>query len=69
MYSAVFRAITAGNAIRFSESTVQVLNELFKRTELFGNFIIIGKADDLGNEYLPVLLNLELLGGKRVSTV
>ena len=69
VYSAVFRAITTGNAVRFFESTVQTLNELFKRTEFFRNLIIIGKTDDLGNEYLPVFFNLELLSSKRISAV
>lgn len=67
MYSTVFRTITACDTVGFSKSTVQALNELLERAELFRDLIIICKTDDPGDEYLPVFFKLELLGGKRIS--
>ncbi len=62
-------AVTAGDAVGFSESTVQTFNDLFKWAEFFRGLIVIGKSNDLCDEYLPVFFNLELLGGKRMSAV
>ena len=66
---AIFRTVTAGDAVGFFKSAVQPFDKLFERTEFFGYLIAIGQADDLGDENVPVFLQLELLCGQRIGAV
>src|SRR5699024_5290501 len=47
---AIFRTVTAGDAVGFFKSAVQPFDKLFERTEFFRYLIAIGQADDLGDE-------------------
>lgn len=67
--STIFRPIPTGNAVGFLEGTVQALNELLERTEFFRHFIVICKTDDLGDEDVPILFELKLLGSKWIGTI
>ena len=63
--------ITAGASVRSLESTVETLNQLLVRTELFRDFIVIGEADDLGDvktKTFPESL-LELHGSEWIGAV
>ncbi len=46
-------------------------DHLFKRPEFFGDGVIIGKPDDLGDVELKSIAEFmkELLGGKRIRTI
>ena len=66
---AIFRAIAAGNAVRLFKGAVQPFYELFEWTELFGYLIVIGQADYLGNEDIPVFFQLELLCSQGIGAV
>ena len=59
---AIFCAISAGNAVGLPERAVQAFDELFERTELFRDLIIVCQSDDLSDKKIPVLFQLELLG-------
>ena len=65
----IFRVITAGDAVGFFKRVVQSFDELLERTELFGYLIIIGQADDLSDEDIPVFLQLALLCGQGIGAV
>ena len=69
MAGTIFRTITTGDAVGFFKSAVQPFDELFERTELFGYLIVIRQADDLGDEDIPVFLQLELLRGQGIGAV
>ena len=47
------------------------IEHLFKRPEFFGDGVIIGKPDDLGDVELKSIAEFmkELLGGKRIRTI
>ena len=65
----VFRAVAAGDAVRLLKGAVQPFNDLFERTELFGYLIVIGQAEHLGDEDIPVFFQLKLLSSKGIGTV
>ena len=67
--SAVFCTVATESAVSFFECTVEPLYDLFERPILLGYCIVIGQSDYLCDEDIPVLLELELLRSKRVSTV
>ena len=67
--STIFRPIPTGNAVGFLEGTVQALNELLERTEFFRHFIVICKTDDLGDEDVPILFELKLLGSQFMGRI
>lgn len=69
MACAILRAISAGDTVGFFKCAVQPFDELFERTELFGYLIIIGQANHLGDEDVPVFLQLELLYGQGIGAV
>ena len=69
MVGTIFCPISAGDAVGLSKCAVQAFDDLFEGSEFFGDLIVIGKPDDLGDEDIPVLFKLELLGGKRVCTI
>ena len=69
MAGSIFRAVATGDAVRLLKGAVQPFNELFERPELFGYFIVIGQADHLGDENIPVFFQLELLCGQGIGTV
>ena len=58
-------------AVRSPVGTVEPFDQLFVRTELCGNGIIVRKADHLRDLELHPLaeLNEELMGSQRVGTV
>ena len=64
-------AIAAGYAVGGFERTVETLDHLFKRAELFGDFVLVCKSDDLGDIKAELLTELveELLGRKRIGAV
>ncbi len=66
---AIFCAISAGNAVGLPERAVQAFDELFERTELFRDLIIVCQSDDLSDKKIPVLFQLELLGRQGISAV
>lgn len=68
-YSEIFCTVAAGDAAGFFKGTVQALNELLERAELFGYFIAVCKANDLGDGDVPIFFNLKLLGSKWIGTV
>ena len=63
--------IAAGYAVGGFKGTVETLDHLFERTELFGDFVLVCKPDDLGDikEELLTELMEELLGRKRIGAV
>ena len=63
--------IAAGDAIGGFKGTVETLDHLFERAELLGDFVLVRKADDLGDIKAELLSELveELLGCKRISAV
>ena len=63
--------IAAGYTIGCFERTVEPLDHLFVGTELFGDFVLIGKPDDLGDVKAELFSKLveELLGCKWIGAV
>ena len=63
--------IAAGYAVGGFKRTIETLYHLFERTELFGDFVLVCKPDDLGDikEELLTELMEELLGRKRIGAV
>ena len=63
--------IAAGYAVGGFERTVETLDHLFERAELFGDFVLVCKSDDLGDIKAELLTELveELLGRKRIGAV
>ena len=61
--------VSAGDAVGFFKGAVQAFDDLLEGSEFFRDLIVIGEPDDLGDEDIPFLFKLELLGGKRVCTV
>lgn len=57
--SAIFCAIAAGGAVGFLKGTIQAFDELLKWAEFLGYFIVIGKTNDLGDEYIPIFLQFK----------
>ena len=64
-------AIAAGYAVGGFKGTVETLDHLFERAELFGDFVLVRKPDDLGDIKTELLTELveELLGRKRIGAV
>ena len=64
-------AIAAGYAVGGFKGTVETLDHLFERAELFGDFVLIRKPDDPGDIKAELLTELveELLGRKRIGAV
>lgn len=69
VHGAILGTVSAEGAVGFLEGSVESFNDLFKGTELFGDLIVVGKADDLSDKDIPVLLQFKLLCGKRIGTV
>lgn len=67
MACAILRAISADDTVGFFKYAVQPFDELFERTEFFGYLVAIGQADNLGDEDIPVFLQLELLCGQGID--
>ena len=63
--------IAACYAVGGFERTVETLDHLFKRAELFGDFVLVCKSDDLGDIKAELLTEVveELLGRKRIGAV
>ena len=63
--------IAAGYAVGGFKRTVETLDHLFERAELFGDFVLVRKSDDLGDIKAELLTELmeELLGRKRIGAV
>ena len=63
--------IAAGYAVGGFKRTVETLDHLFERTELFGYFILVRKSDNLSDVKTEVLTELveELLSRKRIGAV
>ena len=63
--------IAAGYAVGGFERTVETLDHLFERAELFGDFVLVREPDDLSDIKAEVLTELveELLGRKRIGAV
>ena len=63
--------IAAGYAVGGFERTVETLDHLFERAELFGDFVLIRKPDDPSDIKAELLTELveELLGRKRIGAV
>ena len=63
--------IAAGYAVGGFKRTVETLDHLFERAELFGDFVLVCKSDDLGDIKAELLTELmeELLGRKRIGAV
>ena len=63
--------IAACYAVGGFERTVETLDHLFERAELFGDFVLIRKPDDPGDIKAELLTELveELLGRKRIGAV
>ena len=63
--------IAAGYAVGGFERTVETLDHLFERAELFGDFVLVCKSDDLSDIKAELLTELveELLGRKRIGAV
>ena len=63
--------IAAGYAVGGFKGTVETLDHLFERAELFGDFVLVRKSDDLGDIKAELLTELveELLGRKRIGAV
>ena len=63
--------IAAGYAVGGFERTVETLDHLFERAELFGDFVLVREPDDLSDIKAEVLTELveELLSRKRIGAV
>ena len=63
--------IAAGYAVGGFKRTVETLDHLFERAELFGDFVLVRKPDDLSDIKAELLTELveELLGRKRIGAV
>ena len=63
--------IAAGYAVGGFKRTVETLDHLFERAELFGDFVLVRKSDDLGDIKAELLTEVveELLGRKRIGAV
>ena len=63
--------IAAGYAVGGFERTVETLDHLFERAELFGDFVLVREPDDLSDIKAELLTELveELLGRKRIGAV
>ena len=63
--------IAAGYAVGGFKRTVETLDHLFERPELFGDFVLVRKPDDLSDIKTELLTELveELLGRKRIGAV
>lgn len=63
--------IAAGYTVGGLKRAVETLDHLLERAELFGDFILIGESDHLGDVKVELLTELveELLGRKRISAV
>ena len=63
--------IAAGYAVGGFKRTVETLDHLFERAELFGDFVLIRKPDDLGDIKAELLTELveELLCRKWIGAV
>ena len=63
--------IAAGYAVGGFKRTVETLDHLFERAELFGDFVLVRKPDDLSDIKTELLTELveELLGRKRIGAV
>ena len=63
--------IAAGYAVGGFKRTVETLDHLFERAELFGDFVLVCKPDDLSDIKTELLTELveELLGRKRIGAV
>ena len=63
--------IAAGYAVGGFKRTVETLDHLFERAELFGDFVLVCKSDDLSDIKAELLTELveELLGRKRIGAV
>ena len=63
--------IAACYAVGGFERTVETLDHLFERAELFGDFVLVREPDDLGDIKAELLTELmeELLGRKRIGAV
>ena len=63
--------ITTSGAIGGFECAVESLDQLLERPELGGDFVVIGKADDLSVVEAEVLaiFEIELHGSERIGTV
>ena len=63
--------IAAGDAVGGFKRTVETLDHLFERAELFGDFVLVCKSDDLGDIKAELLTEVveELLGRKRIGAV
>ena len=64
-------AIAAGYAVGGFKRTVETLDHLFERAELFGDFVLVREPDDLSDIKAEVLTELveELLSRKRIGAV
>lgn len=72
MESGIFKTvITTSGAIGGFECAVESLDQLLERPELGGDFVVIGKADDLSDVEPEILaiFEIELHGSKRIGTV
>ena len=63
--------IAAGYAVGGFKCTVETLDHLFERSELFGDFVLVRKPDDLSDIKSELLTELveKLLGCKRIGAV
>ena len=63
--------IAAGYAVGGFKRTVETLDHLFERAELFGDFVLVREPDDLSDIKAEVLTELveELLSRKRIGAV
>ena len=63
--------IAAGDAVGGFKRTVETLDHLFERAELFGDFVLVREPDDLSDIKAEVLTELveELLCRKRIGAV
>ena len=63
--------IAAGYAVGGFERTVETLDHLFKRAELFGDFVLVCKSDDLGDIKAELLTEVveDMLGRMRLGAV
>lgn len=63
--------IAAGDAVGGFKRAVETLDHLFERSELFGDFVLVSKPDDLSDIKAELLAELveELLGCKWIGAV
>lgn len=69
VHGSILGTVAAESSVGFLEGTIESFNDLFKGTELFGDLIIVGKANDLSDKDIPVLLQFKLLCSKGIGTV